>query len=349
MIVSVDLAERSYDVVLAEGARHQLAALTATRAPRARVAVIVTTPSLAKQPWFDVTSGIEQHLLTVPDGEAAKTLAVLEVLLEEVARFELSRSDVLVAVGGGALTDLVGFAAATYLRGIDVVHIPTSLVGQVDAAIGGKTGVNLRSGKNLVGAFHQPIGVLCDFETIATLPERERLAGLGEVAKCWLLEGGFAEELSGVSAHDLIVMSVTLKASIVSADEREGGRRALLNYGHTLAHAMEKVALARDSDELRHGEAVAIGLAFAARVAEALGRVDASEVRRHDEVLDFFGLPRRVPENFPTSSLLEAMAHDKKAHHDLTFVLGGAEGFETVTDVDPQLVSDVLDNFRGEL
>ena len=349
MNVSVELGERSYDVVLGDGARHQLAAVIAERAPRARAAVIVTTPHIAAQPWFDVTCGIEQHVLTVVDGESAKSLDVLETLLEEVAKFELSRNDVIVGVGGGALTDLAGFAAATYLRGVALVQVPTSLVGQVDAAIGGKTGVNLRSGKNLVGAFHQPIGVLCDFETIATLPERERLGGLGEVAKCWLLEGGFAAELTEVSLHDLIVMSVKLKAAIVSADEREGGRRALLNYGHTLAHALEKVALARDDDELRHGEAVAIGLAFAVRLAEALGRVDQSEVARHDEVLDVFGLQRRVPEHLASSLLLEAMSHDKKAHHDLTFVLAGAEGVETVRGVDPQLVSDVLEKFRGEL
>jgi 5-deoxy-5-amino-3-dehydroquinate synthase len=348
MNVSVELGDRSYDVVLASGARHRLAELLAERCPRARVAAIVTTPSIGAQPWFDVTSGLEQHVLMVPDGEAAKSLNVFEELLEEVARFEMSRNDVLVGVGGGALTDLAGFAAATYLRGIDLVQMPTSLVGQVDAAIGGKTGVNLRSGKNLVGAFYQPVGVLCDFETIVTLPERERLAGLGEVAKCWLLEGGFADELAGVSMHDLIVMSVKLKAAIVSADEREGSRRALLNYGHTLAHALEKVALERDHDELRHGEAVAIGLAFAVRLAEALGRVDRNEVKRHDDVLTFFGLRHRIPEHFPTTSLLEAMAHDKKAHHDLTFVLAGAEGFETVHDVDPQLVSDELERFRGE-
>ena len=348
MRVSVDLGDRSYDVVLEEGARHRLARLIAERAPSARVAVIVTSPSIAALSWFNIASGIDQHVLVVPDGEAAKSLDVLEVLLEEIAQLELSRRDVLVGVGGGALTDLVGFAAASYLRGIALVQIPTTLVGQVDAAIGGKTGVNLRSGKNLVGAFHQPIGVLNDFETIATLPERERLSGLGEVAKCWLLEGGFAAELTDVSLHDLIVMSVKLKAAIVGADEREGGRRALLNYGHTLAHALEKVALARDQDELRHGEAVAIGLAFAARLASALGRVDEREVERHDAVLDFFGLQRRIPGHFPTSSLLEAMAHDKKAHHDLTFVLAGAEGFESVHDVDPQLVSDVLERFRGE-
>ncbi len=348
MRVGVELGERSYDVVLAPGARHDLAALIADRAPRARVAIIVTTPSMALEPWCDLNSGVEQHILTVPDGEAAKTLDVLEVLLEEIAQFELSRSDVIVGLGGGALTDLAGFAAATFLRGVPLVQIPTSLVGQVDAAIGGKTGVNLRSGKNLVGAFHQPIGVLCDLEIVATLPERERLAGLGEVAKCWLLEGGFAAELADVSLLDLIVMSVKLKAAVVSADELEGGRRAVLNYGHTLGHALEKVALARDYDELRHGEAVAIGLAYAVRLAEALGRVDHSEVVRHDEVLTFFRLRHRIPEHFPTSSLLEAMAHDKKAHHDLSFVLAGAEGFETVNDVDPQVVSEVLERFRGE-
>lgn len=348
MNVSVELGARSYDALLGDGARHHLAALIGERAPRARTAVIVTTPLIAAQPWFDVTSGIEQHVLTVLDGEAAKSLAVLETLLEEVSQFALSRHDVVIGVGGGALTDLAGFAAATYLRGVALVQIPTSLVGQVDAAIGGKTGVNLRSGKNLVGAFHQPIGVLCDFETLATLPERDRLGGLGEVAKCWLLEGGFAAELTEVSLHDLIVMSVKLKAAIVSADEHEGGRRALLNYGHTLAHALERVALARGNDELRHGEAVAIGLAFAVRLAEALGRVDHFEVVRHDEVLEVFGLNRRVPKQFASSLLLEAMVHDKKAHHDLTFVLAGAEGFETVHGVDPQLVGDVLESFRGE-
>ncbi len=348
MNVEVELGERTYDVVLADGARHQLAELIARRAPNARAAVIVTTPGIAAQPWFDLKTGVDQHVLSVPDGEAAKSLDVLATLLEDVARLELSRHDVVVGVGGGAVTDVAGFAAATYLRGVALAQVPTSLVGQVDAAIGGKTGVNLRAGKNLVGAFYQPIGVLCDFETIATLPERERLAGLGEIAKCWLLEGGFAAELTEVSLLDLIVMSVKFKAAVVGADEREGGRRALLNYGHTLAHALEKVALARDEDELRHGEAVAIGLAFAVRLAAALGRVGESEIDRHDEVLDYFGLTRRIPSAYATSSLLEAMAHDKKAHHDLTFVLAGAEGFETVHDVDRRLVGDVLERFRGE-
>lgn len=348
MKINVDLGRRSYDVVLDDGARHDLMGLISSRAPHAKVAVIVTSKSLTTKPWFDIETGLVQHVLEVAEGEAAKTIAHLEDLLERMAVLELSRDDVVIGLGGGAITDLAGFAAATYLRGVSLIQIPTSLVGQVDAAIGGKTGVNLRAGKNLVGAFYQPLGVLCDFATLATLPERERLGGLGEVAKCWLLEGGFAAELADVSTHDLIVMSVRLKANIVALDEHEGSSRALLNYGHTLAHALEKVSFARDHDEMRHGEAVAIGLAFSVRLARALGRVGDDEVIRHDEVLVTLGLSTSIPDNYPTSSLLEAMAHDKKAHHDLTFVLAGAEGFELVRGVEPSVVSDALEQFRGE-
>ena len=347
MIVPVELGERSYDVVLEAGARRHLSSLINVRASRARAAALVTSGTLSELAWFDVDSGLTQHVVIVPDGENAKTMSSLENLLGRLADLELSRDDVVVGVGGGAITDLAGFAAAVYLRGVSLVQIPTSLVGQVDAAIGGKTAVNLEAGKNLVGSFHQPLGVLCDFETLATLPERERVGGLGEVAKCWLLEGGHAADLAATSLNQLIEMSVRLKAAIVSGDEREGGRRALLNYGHTLAHALEKVSLARDVDELRHGEAVAIGLAFAVRLAHALGRVEYSEVERHDEVLGALGLSSRVPDHFPTSSLLEAMAHDKKAHHDLTFVLAGAEGFDVVRGIDRDVVVTTLERFRG--
>jgi 5-deoxy-5-amino-3-dehydroquinate synthase len=346
--VTVDLASRSYDVVLGAGARSQLAALIAARAPRARAAAIVTSSSLASQPWFDLDTGLVQHVLEVPEGEAAKTLEVLASILEKLSELGLSRNDVVVGVGGGATTDVAGFAAAVYLRGVALVQVPTSLVGQVDAAIGGKTGVNLKSGKNLVGAFHQPLGVLCDYETLATLSERERLGGLGEVAKCWLLEGRRADELAGVSTGDLVEMSVRLKARVVAGDEFEGGERALLNYGHTLAHALEILALERGQDELRHGEAVAIGLAFAVRLAHDLGRVGADEIVNHDEVLRALGLSGRLVRAFEVDALINAMSHDKKAHHDLTFVLDGADGFEVVRGVDPSAVAEALDGFQGE-
>lgn len=348
MIVSVELAERSYDVVLADGARHRLLELVHLRAPQAQAAAIITSSSLRAQPWFDIDAGLPQHVIEVLDGEGAKTLSTIESVCEQMAQFGLSRHDVVIGVGGGAVTDLAGFAAAVYLRGVALVQIPTSLVGQVDAAIGGKTAVNLASGKNLVGSFHQPLGVLCDFEALATLPERERLGGLGEVAKCWLLEGRSAQDLASTSLSDLVTMSVELKAAIVSSDEFEGGRRALLNYGHTLGHALEVLAIARGADELRHGEAVAIGLAFAARLACALERVDVSEIVRHDEVLAELGLASRVPEYMTTLDLLDAMGRDKKAHHDLAFVLAGPKGFEVVRDLDPAMVVDVLERFRGE-
>src|SRR5664280_2023613 len=348
MIVTIELTDRSYDVVLAEGARNDLAKLVRRRAPHARVAAIITSASLREQPWFDIDAGVTQYVIEVPEGEAAKTFPTIALVCEQLAAHGLSRQDVVIGVGGGAITDLAGFAAAVYLRGVGVIQVPTSLVGQVDAAIGGKTAVNLTSGKNLVGAFHQPLGVLCDFETLATLPERERLGGLGEVAKCWLLEGRDVAELARCSLSELVTMSVELKAAIVTVDEFEGGQRALLNYGHTLGHALEIVALAHDVDELRHGEAVAIGLAFAARLAHGLGRVDADEIVRHDEVLATLGLTGRVPAVFDSRALVQAMSRDKKAHHDLAFVLAGPNGFGVVRDVDPEVVANVLERFRGE-
>lgn len=348
MTISVQLAERSYEVHLNDGARHELAGIIAAKAPKAKTAVIVTSPDLEDQAWFDIETGITQHVLTVRDGELSKSFDSLASLLDQIAELELSRNDILVSVGGGAITDLTGFAAAVYLRGIGVIHIPTTVVGQVDAAIGGKTGININAGKNLVGAFHQPLAVLCDGETLTTLPEREVLGGLGEVAKCWLLEGLPANDIPSYSLHNFTEVAVSLKARIVSGDEREGGERALLNYGHTLGHALEKIALARDVDELRHGEAVAIGLAFAVRLAHALGRVGDEEVAYTDEVLALFELRSTMPENMPTDSLLEAMAHDKKAHHDLTFVLPGPKGFEVVGGVDPEVVRSVLEMFQGE-
>jgi 5-deoxy-5-amino-3-dehydroquinate synthase len=346
--VTVRLSDRSYDVVLRDGARDELRQLLATRVPQARVAAIVTSTSLVTQPWFVLETGLRQHVIEVPDGEDAKNFSALEKLCGQLSDLQLSRHDVIVGVGGGAITDLAGFAAAVYLRGVAVVQIPTSLVGQVDAAIGGKTGINLRSGKNLVGAFHQPIGVLCDFDVLATLPGRERLSGLGEIAKCWLLEGRRAQDIAATSQAELILMSVQLKANIVSDDEREGGQRALLNYGHTLAHALEVLALARSVDELRHGEAVAIGLAFAARLAQRLGRIGNEEVVNHDAVLHALSLDARLPVQYDTNDLLDAMGHDKKAHHDLTFVLAGPHGFEVVRDVESSVVVEVLERFRGE-
>ncbi len=349
MKVTVDLGRRAYDVLLGEGVRHRLADVIQERAPRAREAVLITSRTLRALPWYDIDTGIEQHVIEVPDGEGAKSWSTLEHVCEELAERGLSRHDVVVGVGGGAITDLAGFAAAIYLRGVAAIHVPTSLVGQVDAAIGGKTALNARAGKNLIGAFHQPVGVLCDTEVLSTLGERDRLGGLGEVAKCWLLEDRRAGALAKTSLEELVVMAVQLKAGIVMMDETEAGQRALLNYGHTLGHALEILALTRGNDELRHGEAVAIGLGFAVRLAHAMGRVGSLEVANHDDVLRSLGLSWHVPAYLSSDALVRAMGHDKKAHHDLTFVLPGASGFEVVHHVPEALVREVLEKFRGEI
>ncbi len=344
MIVTVDLGIRSYDVVVEPGARGLLAGVIAARAPRARRAVVVSTAAVRAQPWFDVDPGVDAVAVDVADGESAKTPASLAGLVESLAAAGLSRDDVVVAVGGGALTDVAGLAAALYRRGVGVVMVPTTLVGQADAAIGGKTAVNLSVGKNLMGAFHQPLGVLCDLDVLDTLSPRDRAAGLAEVAKCWLLERRGAAAAASAGLAERVSVAAALKAAIVGADELEAGGRALLNYGHTLAHALEAVARGR-GDDVRHGEAVAVGLAFAARLARALGRVGDDAVSAHDETLAAFGLSGHPPLAAGAGELVAAMGHDKKAHHDLAFVLDGPGGFTLVPGVDPGVVARELEHF----
>ena len=332
MKITVALRDAPYDVLIGDGVRRELPDIVSSVAPRAKIAVFVTTPSLRHQPWWDFTLSLPTHVIEIPEGEAAKDLTVVARVCDELARAQVSRHDVLVAVGGGATTDVAGFIAAVYLRGVAVVHVSTTVAGQVDAAIGGKTAVNIPAGKNLVGAFHQPKAVLCDTALLATLPEREYRGGMGEVAKCWLLEARPATALASASLEDFIAMAVQLKASIVARDEFElTGERALLNYGHTLGHAIERLALAVDENLLRHGEAVACGLAFAVRLARQVGLVDGDVVRATDDVVTSFGLALRPPVTFDIEELLEVMARDKKAHHNLVFVLPGPDGFASVT------------------
>lgn len=349
MKVAVSLGERSYDVVIGPGVRHQLAEIIAARAPRAKMAAVLTSETVATLEWSRVETGLPTLTITVPDGDSAKTLTQLESICVALSHAEFSRNDVVVGVGGGAVTDLAGFVAASFLRGVPVIQIPTSLVGQVDAAVGGKTAVNLPTGKNLVGAFHQPLAVLCDDEVLHTLPPREIANGLGEVAKCSLLRGRRATELDGIGRDALIHDAVVLKAEIVSQDEREGGRRALLNYGHTLAHAIESLELAGRQLDIRHGEAVAIGCAFAARLARRLGRITDAGVHNHDATLTWFGLVGEMPAGLPVDELLAAMGRDKKAHHELTFVLDGPDGPEVVSGISPDVVRDELVSFGGAL
>jgi len=213
--------------------------------------------------------------------------------------------------------------------------MPTSLLGQIDASIGGKTGVNLPEGKNLVGAFWQPTAVLCDTSALNTLPEREMLSGYGEMAKYHFLGSGNLDDLN---LEEKIARCVEIKAQVVASDEREAGTRAILNYGHTLGHALETIK----NYDLRHGEAIAIGLVFAAELAHKLGRIDKDRVEEHRLVVDQYGLSSMMPQGIEPDVIMEVMARDKKAINGLTFVLDGPAGVEVVTGIEPSIVRETI-------
>jgi 5-deoxy-5-amino-3-dehydroquinate synthase len=331
--ITVDLGASSYPVLVGSGARHRLLQVLPTGARRAAV---VTQASI---PW-PVDPGVDHETFLLDDGEEAKNLESVEQLCRSWSRWGLSRSDVVVAVGGGVVTDVAGFAAACYHRGTPVVHVATTLLGQVDAAIGGKTGVNLPEGKNLVGAFWQPAAVLCDIETLDTLPPREYRSGLGEMAKYAFLG---VDGLRDLPLDEAVAACVACKADFVAADERETGRRALLNYGHTLAHALETVG----RYDLLHGEAVAVGLAFAARLARRMGRIDERRVSEHDRLLGAYDLPGRLPPGVDEAELLTVMGRDKKAARGLTFVLDGPAGLDVVAGVEAKDVIETLRELRS--
>ena len=334
--ITVVLGDRSYPVLVGAGVRHRL--LEVLPAGVRKVA-IVTQEAVG----VIVDVDVEQATFLLDDGEEAKCVESVEQLCRDWARWGLTRADVVVAIGGGVVTDTAGFAASVYHRGVAVIHVPTTLLGQVDAAIGGKTAVNLPEGKNLIGAFWQPVAVLCDTDTLLTLPPREYRSGLGEMAKYAFLG---VDGLRDSSLEDAIAACVACKANVVASDEREGagGRRSLLNYGHTLAHALETVG----RYDLCHGEAVAIGLAFAARLARRLGRIDTRRVAEHDALLASYDLPRLLPPTVNEEELMLVMARDKKAlDSGLTFVLDGPAGLEVVRRVPVTAVQDALVEVRS--
>ncbi|MFQ5557422.1 MAG: 3-dehydroquinate synthase family protein, partial [Acidimicrobiales bacterium] len=279
--VTVDLVDRPYPVHIGPGVRELLPELIPAGA---RKVAVITQEAI---PWM-VDPGADHVVINLPGGESAKTLEVVERVCRELAVAGLTRTDAVVAMGGGVVTDVGGFVAAVYHRGIRYVSVATTLLGQIDAAIGGKTAVNLAEGKNLVGAFWQPSAVLCDTEVLSTLPTREIRSGRGELAKYHLLGGDRLDDLDLAAP---VATWVRLKAEVVAADERDGGRRAILNYGHTLAHAIETAG----GYDLRHGEAVAVGLVYAAEVAHRLGRIDHERVTEHRLVVGSYDLPTTLP------------------------------------------------------
>lgn len=326
--VNVALGERAYDVIVGAGSVTELPNIIPRGVKRA---VIVSQTGIPSIPELDLPT----HLVHIPNGEHTKSLATIEMLCREFANFGLTRNDLVIGVGGGLVTDVAGFAAASWHRGTRVVHVATTLLAMVDAAIGGKTGVNLPEGKNLVGAFWQPTGVICDTNYLSTLPERELRCGWGEVAKYHFLSG---DDMLSMSTDERVVRCVRIKADVVAADEREGGRRALLNYGHTFGHAIETVT----GHRFAHGEAVAIGMICAAHLARDMNRIDESRVSQHYEVLETYGLQSQLPADVDQEALVRAMARDKKATDGLVFILDGPNGLEAVSNVASDLVINAL-------
>lgn len=357
--VRVDV-DPPYEVRIGRGVLREIAEVVSSSARRIAVLHQPSVAPVAEHVARAVADpGRDVIKLEIPDAEAAKTIATAAAIWDALAAHGFTRTDVVVGVGGGAATDLAGFVAGTWLRGVDVVHVPTTLAGMVDAAIGGKAGVNIDAGKNLVGVFHQPAGVLCDLDVLATLPAADYAAGLAEVVKTGFIadpvildvleaDPAGARDPRGPHTEELVTRSVAVKAAVVAADPRErlqvGERigREILNYGHTLGHAIER----REQYRWRHGDAVAVGLVFAAALARHAGLLDDATADRHRRILAALGLPTGYPkEAWP--ELRATMSLDKKTRGaTLRFVvLEGLANARILADPDPA----VLEAAYGEV
>src|SRR5438128_2883858 len=361
--VEVALGDRAYDIVIGRGVLASLGERVARLRPGVRTAV-VTDRTVAKY-WLEPTerslteAGIPTSRVIVEEGEVSKTYAGLEKVSEALIAARIERNDLVIALGGGVVGDLAGFAAAILRRGVDFVQVPTSLLAQVDSSVGGKTGINSPQGKNLIGAFHQPVLVVADTSVLDTLSPRQFRAGYAEVAKygvlgdeaffAWL-EANHADIFSGGAAREhAIATSCRAKAAIVMRDERENGERALLNLGHTFGHALE--AATGFSDRLFHGEGVAIGMVLAAEFSAQLGMISEADAARVERHLAAAGLPTHLQdiagftqEKIGADALMALMAQDKKVKRgSLTFILLQAVGQAVIVpDVEPSLVRDFL-------
>ncbi len=356
--IPVVTSSRSYEVLIGSGLLAR-AGECLGKIVENRRAFVVTVPPVRRR-WAKVllkslaASGIETHLLEMPDGERSKRLTTLEKLAEKLVQQGADRGVTLIALGGGVVCDVTGFLASIYMRGVDVVHVPTTVLAQADAAIGGKTGVNLVSGKNLLGTFHQPRAVLVDPAVLATLPAREYCAGLYEALKCGIIgDSGlfklFEDRRREILDRDPVVVekviadSVRLKASVVSADEREGGLRQVLNLGHTIGHALEAET---GYTQLLHGEAVAWGMIAAAHIALSTGKLDSVTAGRiTNSILGFGRLPRMT---LRTASVLKRLRSDKKTRQGVVhFILPREIGkVEIASDVPEAVVRLAVDEIR---
>jgi 3-dehydroquinate synthase len=354
--VTVQVAvDEPYPVVIGSDLLNELAELLSDRH---RVAilhqpVLAATAETIRNQLAD--KGVDAHRIEIPDAEAGKDLPVVGFIWEVLGRIGIGRKDALVSLGGGAATDVAGFAAATWLRGVSIVHVPTTLLAMVDAAVGGKTGINTEAGKNLVGAFHQPLAVLVDLATLKTLPRNEIVSGMAEVVKAGFIADPVILDLieadpeaaldpAGDVLPELIRRAITVKAEVVAADEKESELREILNYGHTLGHAIER----RERYKWRHGAAVSVGLVFAAELARLAGRLDDATALRHRTILTSLGLPVSY-DGDALPQLLEYMAGDKKSRAGVLrfVVLDGLAKPGRLTGPDPSLLAAAYAGLDG--
>jgi 3-dehydroquinate synthase len=361
--VDVALGDRAYDIVIGRGVLAQLGSRVAELRPGARAAIV--TDEYVATHWLRQTeaslagAGIATSRIIIDEGEVSKSYEGMEYVCEELIAAKIERNDLVIALGGGVVGDLAGFAAAILRRGVDFVQVPTSLLAQVDSSVGGKTGINSPHGKNLVGAFHQPVLVIADTAVLDTLSPRQFRAGYAEVAKygvlgdeaffAWL-ETNHADIFAGGAAREhAIATSCRAKAAIVMRDERENAERALLNLGHTFGHALE--AATGFSDRLFHGEGVAIGMVLAAEFSAQLGMIADADALRIKHHLAAAGLPTHLQdiagftqEKISADALMALMAQDKKVKRGrLTFILLQAVGRAVIVpDVEPSLVRDFI-------
>ncbi len=351
----VDLGRRSYDIVIGAGALDRVGEDVRSMGVGSRVTVV--TNAVVRPLYGDrieallARSGFRVRVVEIPDGEVHKSLGTAEGLYDELIDFRMDRTCAVVALGGGVIGDLAGFVASTYLRGVPFVNVPTTLLAQVDSAVGGKTGVDHPKGKNLIGAFYQPRRVLCDLDVLRTLPKRELMAGMAEVVKYGvILDANFFSfvesrideilNLDAAAMAEVVRSSCEAKASVVERDELESGQRAILNFGHTLGHAIEALT---GYSRFIHGEAVAIGMVAAARIAGAMGLCRDGDVQRLTALLERIGLPTRPPD-LEVEAVLDCMIHDKKVQDGrMRFILPERIGHVVIRDdVDPAVISSML-------